>query len=173
MNFEQTGTYLMIFKYRTEGTQYVKMYMNDEPEANILFKEPEKGEMGYKNRKSTINEVGKVIIKMEVSETYTLPEFESLTIIPLEGQAVPTTNIGEIVAQTDIRLQVNKNKLTVEADTPLRHIRVFSVGGMLLKEAKLNGNHRTSLSLDSKSKGTLLLIQVETEKGMKTLYVRM
>lgn len=173
VNFEQTGTYLMLFKYRTEGTQYVKMYMNDEPEANILFKEAEEGETGYKNRKSTINEVGKVIIKMEVSETYTLPEFESLTIIPLEGQSVPTTNIGEIVAQTDIRLQVNRNKLTVEADAPLRHVRVFSAGGMLLKEAKLNGNHRTSLSLDNRSKGSLLLIQVETERGMKTLYVRM
>lgn len=173
VDFEQTGSYLLIFKYHTDGTQYVKMSMNDVPEASIIFKPTEEGKTEFKNRKCDISEAGKVTVKMEVSSSYNLPDFESLTIIPLEGQTVPTTAVGAIAAPNNIRLQVNRNKLTVEAATPLRHIRVFSVGGMLLKEAKVNGNHRASVSLDSKSRGSLLLVQVETETGMKTLYIRM
>lgn len=175
MDFKQGGQYLLVFKYRTTGQQYVSLSLNDTPETSFFLKE-KKGEMvSNGTRKVTIEEAGKIIVKLEATGSYTVPDIESLIVIPLEGQPLTeeeVLSVNGVAVKNDIQLKATKNKVTVEADVPLRHIRIFNLNGMLQTEKNVNGSHHTSLPV-SATKGTLLLIQVETEAGTQTLYIRM
>ena len=169
----EPGGYLLIFKYKTDGQQYVQMSINGADEASLLFKATEEGKCSLRSRKYTLSEAGKVLVKMAVSNKYTLPHFESFIIIPLDGQNISSTGIGMIASPINTQLQVHKNRLSIEADTPIRHIRVFNISGMLLKETSVNGSQHANVSLNHPAHNTLLLVQVETDAGTKTLYVRM
>ena len=80
--------------------------------------------------------------------------------------------INFVTVPNGIQLKTNKNKVTVESDARLRHIRIYSLNGMMQAEKKVNGRHRATLTV-SASQGTLLLVQVETEAGIKTLHIRL
>ena len=83
------------------------------------------------------------------------------------------TAINAVIAPNDIQLKANGNKVPIESGTPLRHIRIYSINGMLLSEKKVNGTHRASLSVNAQQRNMLLLVQVETDAGTKTFHVRL
>ena len=103
--------------------------------------------------------------------TATDGETASTDVVNIEVSA-NISAVDAVKASNDIQLKASKNKVAVESATPLRYIRIYSVSGMKLAEKKVNGSHRASLSIDAR-RGTLLLIQVETEVGAKTFHLRM
>ncbi|MBO4429766.1 MAG: glycosyl hydrolase 53 family protein [Bacteroidaceae bacterium] len=103
--------------------------------------------------------------------TATDGETASTDVVNIEVSA-NISAVDAVKASNDIQLKASKNKVAVESATPLRYIRIYSVSGMKLAEKKVNGSHRASLSIDAR-RGTLLLIQVETEVGSKTFHLRM
>ena len=82
-------------------------------------------------------------------------------------------SMNAVQASNDIHLKADKSRVAVESSTPLRHLRVFSINGMLLAEKKVNGTFHASLPISTKQKGSLLLVQVETDQGTKTFHIRM
>ena len=175
MDFKQGGAYLLVFRYRSDETQYVKLYLDDTAETSFIFKPTEGEGKASRTRKCSIDEAGKKVVKLVATSGYTLPDIESLIVIPLEGQPLTDEEVlgmDTVSAPNDVRLKVGRSKLTVEANKPLRRIRVYSINGMMLSEKRVNGGLQASLSVDTKQKGMLLLVQVETEDGVKTMRIR-
>ena len=104
--------------------------------------------------------------------TATDGETASTDVVEIEVSS-DITSINAVISSSDIRLRADKNKVTVESGSPLRSISIYSVGGMKLAEKKVNGALRASLSVNAQQRGTLLLVQVETDAGSKTFHVRL
>ena len=102
--------------------------------------------------------------------TATDGETASTDVVEIEVSA-DVTAINAVIAPNDIQLKANGNKVSIESGTPLRHIRIYSLNGMLLSEKKVNGTHRASLSVNAQQRNMLLLVQVETDAGTKTFHV--
>jgi hypothetical protein len=116
------------------------------------------------------------VVTLTASGNYILPDVEQAMFIPLEGQSLDEgdgTGVNDVRAQNAVRLMKDKNHLSVETASPLRHIRVFNMSGMLLTEKTLKGNYHASLPIDGQRNNTLLIVQVETDAGTKTMHIRM
>ena len=105
--------------------------------------------------------------------TATDGETASTDTVKVEISSDILLGVNPVIVPSNIRLTANKSHVTIESDTPLHHIRIFSINGMLLAEKKVNGSLRTTLPVAPKQKGPLLLVQVETNKGIQTLHIRM
>ena len=109
--------------------------------------------------------------KIFAQATATDGETASTDVVEVEVKK-DMTDIIAVTTPNGVQLKTSKNKVTVESDSPLYYIRIYSLNGMLQAEKKVNGSHRATLTV-SASQGTLLLVQVETEAGTQTMHIRM
>lgn len=109
--------------------------------------------------------------KIFAQATATDGETASTDVVEVEVKK-DMTDIIAVTTPNGVQLKTSKNKVTVESDSPLYYIRIYSLNGMLQAEKKVNGSHRATLTV-SASQGTLLLVQVETKAGTQTMHIRM
>lgn len=138
----------------TQQTQSGKVF-NTEPPYTLRWTDPEPG-----------------LHNIFAQATATDGETASTDVVKIEV-STDVTAINAVIAPNDIQLKAIGNKVSIESGTPLRHIRIYSINGMLLSEKKVNGTHRASLSVNAQQRNMLLLVQVETDAGTKTFHVRL
>jgi len=85
------GDYMLVFKYQTSEVLSPRIFLDDTRIGSQRFNVTEGDKYGYVSRTVNVEKTGKLLITLQAASTkVSIPEVESLMIIPLEGQTVPT-----------------------------------------------------------------------------------
>lgn len=93
VNVREAGEYMLVFKYRTSEQLTPRINVNESRVTTLRFTVTEGKRHAYASKTITLDETGETLITLQQASTkLTIPEVETLMVIPLNGQSLPTVS---------------------------------------------------------------------------------
>lgn len=171
VDFRQPGAYQLVFRYRAETQQRCKLEQADEAAGYVTFPAATAA-VNYRSTQIAVAQAGTTPISLTAATGYNVPAIDSLVVIPLEGQAVPSNadidGLPMTAADASVHLARKGNTLTATAATPIRDMSVYNPAGQLLATTRGNGSGRLSIGLHALQRQRVLVVHVRTAIGIQT-----
>ena len=172
VDFQQPGAYQLVFRYNAKAQQRTKLQAG-EAVSYITFPATTSA-VNYRASEVTVEQAGTTTVTLTPNSNNVLPQIDSLIIIPLEGQAVPSNADinGVLAASSDASVHVTRQgtMIVAEAATAIRELSVYSPSGQLLATRRGTGEPRLAIHLGALQRQPIL-VRVQTAKGVQTCFV--
>lgn len=174
VDFRQPGAYQLVFRYRSDSQQRCKLQLSGETAGYLIFPAAT-GAVNYRSIQADVPQAGTTVVTLAPNTQNTLPQVDSLIVIPLEGQSVPSNadidGIRAVASDATVRVVRHATTLVAEAATPIRQLSVYTPAGQLLTTVGGNGTTRLAVGLAALKHHPLLVVRVQTAVGQQSVKV--
>ena len=168
VDFQEPGAYQLVFRYNTTKQQRCKLEAGEAEQSYVTFPATT-ATVNYRSAPLEVASAGTCTLTLSPSTNYTLPAIDSLIVIPLAGQPVPSNaDINGIRATSSapsVQAVRDGNLLVVSAGSAIRKVSVYTMSGQQLATVRGNGSRRLSVDLGRRHRQQLLVVRVQTANG--------